>query len=267
VHFAGQPCDMKEIFRLKEKFGFSVIEDSCHALGGEYLDTKIGSCTFCDLSVFSFHPVKHITTGEGGAVVGNDERFYEKLLMFRNHGMHKKSEMFINRELAFDMDGEQNTWYYEMAEVGHNYRITDIQCALGVSQIEKIDQFVHRRRSIAEMYNEGFTDNYLIRTPYEKNGVKSAYHLYVLQIDFESLGKSRNQVMQELRDVGIGSQVLYIPVHLQPYYSDKYGYKLGDFPEAEDYYFHCLSIPMFPGLTDQEVAYVIEHVNRIVSDR
>tara|TARA_B100000315_G_C14556033_1_gene578201 strand:+ start:698 stop:1891 length:1194 start_codon:yes stop_codon:yes gene_type:complete len=265
VHMAGHSVDMEAIFELKKKFGFSIIEDACHALGGEYKGTKVGSCTFSDLSTFSFHPVKHITTAEGGAVTSNDKELYKKLLRYRNHGMHKDSEDFINKELAFDKKRSPNIWYYEMPDIGHNYRITDIQCALGISQLRKNERFVNSRRRIAQEYNNGFKTNPLITTPFENKITKHVYHLYTILIDFQKLGKSRNQAMKELRDINVGTQVLYIPVHLQPYYTNKYGYKLGDFKISEDYYKDCLSIPMFPTLSDLEVEYIIDNINNVIS--
>ena len=265
VHMAGHSADMAPIFDLKKKYGFHIIEDACHALGGEYKDTKVGSCTFSEMSIFSFHPVKHITTGEGGAVTTNDKELYKKLLRYRNHGMHKDSEDFINKKLAFDKEGSPNLWYYEMPEIGHNYRITDIQCALGISQLKKNDNFIHSRRKIAEEYNKGFKANTLITTPFENEGTKHVFHLYTILIDFNKLGKNRSEVMQELRDVNIGSQVLYIPVHLQPFYAQKYGFKLGDFKISETYYQGCLSIPMFPALSNLEVEYIIDTINTVIS--
>tara|TARA_B100000315_G_C14474731_1_gene540056 strand:- start:610 stop:1149 length:540 start_codon:yes stop_codon:yes gene_type:complete len=179
--------------------------------------------------------------------------------------MHKEADLFQNQELAFDSNGDQNMWYYEMAEVGHNYRITDLQCALGLSQLKRNDDSVERRRAIAKEYSKAFAENEFIRTPVEKPYVKHAYHLYTILIDFDSLGKTRNTVMKELKKLRVGTQVLYIPVHLQPYYANKYGYKLGDFPIAEDYYRHCLSIPMFHGLELHEVENVIDCINKVIS--
>jgi UDP-4-amino-4,6-dideoxy-N-acetyl-beta-L-altrosamine transaminase len=264
VHLAGHSADMQSIFQLKEKYGFHIIEDACHAPGGKYGQQKVGSCHFSDMSIFSFHPVKHMTAGEGGMVTTNNEDLYKKLLRFRIHGMHKDPSLYQNKELAYDPDGELNMWYYEMFEVGHNYRITDIQCALGLSQLKKNDKGVDKRRLIASQYNEAFRDNMFIKTPIEKTNVKHAYHLYTILVDFDELGKSRNAVMKELRDQKIGTQVLYIPVHLQPYYANKYGTKWGDFPMAEDYYDHCLSIPMFPGLEANEVQHVIDCINKVI---
>jgi len=265
VHLAGHSADMQAMFDLKEKYGFHIIEDACHAPGGMYNNTKIGSCKYSDMSIFSFHPVKHITTAEGGMITTNDEQLYNKLLRFRTHGMHKDPALFQNKTLAFDANGDQNIWYYEMFEVGHNYRITDIQCALGSSQLSKNDNSVKKRRSIASRYNAQFRNNPYITTPKEQSNVKHAYHLYTVLIDFEKLGKTRNTVMGELRDLKIGTQVLYIPVHLQPYYANKYRYKMGDFPYSENYYAHCLSIPMFHGLESEEVEYVIKCVNSVIA--
>jgi len=179
--------------------------------------------------------------------------------------MHKDPSLFQNKELAFDVNGDQNIWYYEMLEVGYNYRITDIQCALGLSQLSKNDNSVKKRRSIASRYNTKFRDNPYITTPKEQSNVKHAYHLYTVLIDFNKLGKTRNIVMGELRDLKIGTQVLYIPVHLQPYYANKYRYKMGDFPYSESYYANCLSIPMFHGLESEEVEYVIKCVNSVIA--
>ena len=265
VHLAGHSADMQSIYQLKEKYGFQIIEDACHAPGGKYRDHKVGSCEFSDMSVFSFHPVKHMTTGEGGMITTNNENLYKKLLRLRIHGMHKDPSLFQNKELAYAPDGELNMWYYEMFEVGYNYRITDIQCALGLSQLKKNDKGIEKRRLIASKYNEAFCENKLIQTPIEKHNVKHAYHLYTISVDFEELGKSRNAVMKELRDFKIGTQVLYIPVHLQPYYAKKYSYKWGDFPASEDYYNQCLSIPMFHGLETHEVEYVIDCIKKVIA--
>jgi len=267
VHMSGHPANLEAIFELKKKFGFKIIEDSCHALGGYYKKKKIGSCTYSDISTFSFHPVKAITTGEGGMITTNNKEIYDSLLKLRTHGIHKNVNFFINKEMAFDNNKNANTWYYEMTELGLNYRITDIQSALGENQLRKIDQFIDMRRKIAKTYNIGFAKNDLITTPTESSNVVHAYHLYTILIDFEKLGKIRNQVMQELKAENIGTQVLYIPVHLQPYYSKKYGFKKGDFPTAEKYYQNCLSIPIFPHLKEHEVNHVINKINLIISKK
>lgn len=264
VHFAGQCADMKSIKTMQEKYGFRVIEDACHALGATQGTSKVGSCEFSDLTVFSFHPVKHITLGEGGAITTNNEQLYRRLLRFRTHGIHKEASLFVNHDLAYDDEGKQNLWYYEMSELGLNYRITDIQCALGLSQLSKLSSFVESRRHIASTYNSKLKSIPLITTPHESVSTKHAYHLYTLLIDYKSLGRSRNSLMYSLRSHGIGTQVLYIPVHLQPYYARKYGYKFGDFPNAENYYERCLSIPIFPSMSSGEVDYVVRKLESLI---
>lgn len=270
VHFSGLPCDMEAIKKIAEDHDLVIIEDACHALGAEWQDIngkwhKVGSCSHSDMTVFSFHPVKHITTGEGGAVLTNNEKFYEKLLFFRNHGITKDTEKFTNKDLAFSLNPESlihnpNPWYYEMYGLGFNYRLTDIQCALGRSQLKKLDSFITRRREIAAIYSKAFEDVEYIKIPIEPKGRRSAYHLYVLQIDFEKLGKSRADVMNELRGKGIGTQVHYIPLHLQPYYKRSFGCKKGDYPAAEGYYDKTLSLPVYPRMTDKEIEKVADSV-------
>ena len=265
VHMCGHSANLEEIYKLKKKYDFKIIEDACHALGGFYKKHRIGSCYYSDISTFSFHPVKSITSGEGGMITTNNKKIYESLLKFRTHGIHKNKNDFLNHEMAFDNKGKVNSWYYEMPELGFNYRITDIQAALGESQLKKITKFIKKRRKIAKAYNLGFSKNDLIITPSESSEVTHSYHLYTILINFEKLGKSRNTVMQELKNNKIGTQVLYIPIHLQPYYLEKYGFKNGDFPIAEKYYKNCLSIPIFPYLKDHEVNHVINKINSIIS--
>ncbi len=267
VHMSGHPANLQEIYKLKKKYDFHVIEDACHALGGFYKNTKIGSCKYSDLSTFSFHPIKSITTGEGGMITTNNKNTYKKLLNLRSHGIHKNTNDFYNKKIAFDKKGNPNMWYYEMNELGYNYRITDIQSALGESQLKKINKFINLRRKVAKIYNEGFAKNDLIETPIENSDVKHAYHLYTILINFKKLGKSRNEIMKVLKKNNIGTQVLYIPVHLQPYYLKKYGFKRGQFPFAEKYYDRCLSLPIFANLKKNEVNYVINKVNSIISTK
>lgn len=264
VHMTGHSADMQKIYSLKKKYDFKIIEDSCHALGGRYKNRKIGSCFFSDISTFSFHSVKPITTGEGGMITTNDKKIYRKLLKFRTHGIHKNSNEFRNKSMAFDNNGKPNMWYYEMSALGYNYRITDIQAALGNSQLKKINKFYKTRNEIAKIYNKGFSKNPLISTPKVFKDVKHAYHLYTIIIDFKRLKKTRNEVMLSLKKFNIGTQVLYIPVHLQPYYKKKYNYKLGDFPKAENYYKNCLSIPIFYGMKKKEINLVINKINNII---
>lgn len=257
VDFAGQPAQMEEIYKIAKENNLHVIEDAAHAIGSVYPDgSKVGSCKYSDLTTFSFHPVKTITTGEGGAITTNDEKLYQKLLLLRSHG--------ITKDLSL-MSENPGPWYYEMQELGFNYRMTDVQAALGISQLKKLNSFVARRREIVAKYNAAFSgqENYFV--PIEQEGNFSAFHLYVLQIDFTKIGKTRKQVMLELSEKNIGTQVHYIPVHLQPYYKERYNYKAGDFPVAEEYYKKCLSLPLYPKMTDEEVDYVIKSIKETLS--
>lgn len=269
VDFAGLPCDMEAIRKIAGEHDLIIIEDACHALGAEYRQgdewLRVGSCSHPDMTVFSFHPVKHITTGEGGAVLTNNEKFYEKLLLFRNHGITKDPEKFTNKDLAFSHNPESlihnpNPWYYEMQELGFNHRITDIQCALGISQLRKLDSFVSRRREIASAYNDAFKNITYIKVPTQPEDRKSAWHLYVVQIDFGRINKSRASVMNALREKGIGTHVHYIPVYLQPFYRSKLGYKEGACSMAESYYKMTLSLPIYPGMGNNDVNKVIDSV-------
>lgn len=256
VHFAGLPCDMEKINTIAKKHNLHIIEDAAHAIGSQYADgSYIGNCKYSDMTVFSFHPVKTITTAEGGAVTTNDEKLYQKLLMLRSHGV-TKDELILTQN--------PGPWYYEMHSLGFNYRMTELQAALGVSQLNKLDFFKKRRREVIAMYNKAFADMRYLKTPVEPDDVCSCFHLYVTQIDFESLGKSRAQVMKELREKGIGTQVHYIPVPTQPYYKNTFGYKDGDYPVAEKYYEQELSLPLYPGLSDDDVYTVIKAVKEVI---
>lgn len=256
VHFAGLPCEMEEISAIAKKNNLHVIEDAAHAIGSQYADgSYVGNCKYSDMTVFSFHPVKTITTAEGGAVTTNSDELYQKLLMLRSHGVTKDESILTKNP---------GPWYYEMHSLGFNYRMTDMQAALGVTQLQKLDFFKKRRREVIAMYNKAFVDMKYLKTPYEPDNVCSCFHLYVTQIDFESLGKSRAQVMKELRDKGIGTQVHYIPVSTQPFYKNTFGYKDGDFPVAEKYYEQELSLPLYPGLSDDDVDTVIKAVKEVI---
>jgi len=258
VDFAGQPCDFDEIKKITQKYNLWIIEDAAHALGAEYKGKKIGGLS--DLTIFSFHPVKAITTGEGGAIVTNNKALYEKLIMLRTHGVTKE-----NSKLKTQNDEAKSAqWYYEMQELSYNYRITDFQCALGISQLKKLDRFIQRRREIAWAYNEAFKDINEITIPCEKHGVKSAYHLYVLQIDFGKLGKTRKQLFDYMEEKRIFLQVHYIPVHLQPYYREKLGYRIGNFPVAENYYQKAISLPLYPKMDKGDIEFVITTLKRFL---
>lgn len=256
VHFAGLPCEMDKISEIAQKHNLHIIEDAAHAIGSQYADgSYVGNCKYSDMTVFSFHPVKTITTGEGGAVTTNDQALYQKLLMLRSHGTTKNENILTKKP---------GPWYYEMQSLGFNYRMTDMQAALGYSQLQKLDFFKKRRREIVAAYNKAFAGMQHLKTPVEPENVSSCFHLYAIQIDFSALGKSRTQVMQELRDKGIGTQVHYIPVHTQPFYKNTFGYKDGDYPVAEKYYEQELSLPLYPGMSDEDVENVIKAVKEVV---
>ncbi len=240
---------MDKILKIAAKHKLLVIEDAAHALGSEYKGRKVGS--FADMTIFSFHPVKAITTGEGGAVLTNNKDFYEKLKILRHHGIVKKPE--------------KGGWYYEIESPGHNYRITDFQCALGLSQLKKIDKFIKRRREIVAEYNGAFKNIKEIITPTERNYVKSAWHIYVIQLCLDRLKVGRREIFKELQEQGLGVQVHYIPLHLQPFYREKFGYKIGDFPIAEKYYERALTLPLFPKMNDKEIERVIKTVKKVIN--
>ena len=252
------------VITAEKKYGHKiyVIEDACHALGSLYKNKKVGSCAFSDMTVMSFHPVKHITTGEGGVVLTNEEYLLKKLRLLRSHGITSEPEEFINKDLAFTIQNSKlkNPWYYEQIALGYNYRITDIQCALGISQLKKLAQFSKRRREIVNQYNAAFRNLEFIQIPFEADSCDSNFHLFVLLFDFEKMDIERCQFMAELQQKGIQTQVHYIPVHLQPFYSKHFGTNPGDYPNAEQYYQECLSIPLFPMLKDSEVEYIIKTI-------
>ena len=226
---------------LKQRYNITILEDNAHAIGATYDGIKAGSCVNSDISIFSFHPVKHLTTAEGGAITTNSKELYEKLLALRGHGMIKTPEM--------------KPWEYEMQELGFNYRITDIQCALGISQLKKLPTFVERRFEIAKRYDRAFEKS-IVKPLYTFNG-KSSYHLYVVQVDFNSLPISKVELFNKLREKNIGIQLHYIPINKQPYYK-KLGYGEENTPNMDRYYKECFSLPMYPLLSDEEQEYVIK---------
>lgn len=242
VHYTGQPCEMDKILEIAKKYNLTVIEDGAHALGADYKGRKIGSIG--DMTTFSFHPVKHITTGEGGMIVTNDEELYKRLLLFRSHGI-TRNEDWMNRN-----DG---AWYYEQLELGFNYRITDIQCALGVSQLKRLDAFIVRRRELVERYNQAFSEVEGVKIPYQQEDCNSSWHLYVIQV------KHRKEVFDKLRKTGIGVNVHYIPVYKHPFYQ-KNGYQSIRCKNAESLYEHIISLPLYPDLTNKQQDYVIDKV-------
>ncbi|HHV71414.1 MAG TPA: UDP-4-amino-4,6-dideoxy-N-acetyl-beta-L-altrosamine transaminase [Clostridia bacterium] len=253
VDFTGQPAALDEIKSIAEKHGLIVIEDAAHALGAKYKGKKIGS--IADLTEFSFHPVKHITTGEGGVITTNDENYYQKLTLFRTHGITR------DRALMTENEGE---WYYQQLELGYNYRITDIQCALGISQLNKLDRFISRRKEIAAKYNEAFKDVEGIIIPYQSEKADSSWHLYIIQLELDKLSVGRKEVFEALRAENIGVNVHYIPIYYHPYYQ-KLGYKKGLCPNAEKLYERIITLPLFPKMTDQDVEDVIQAVEKVIN--
>ena len=254
VDFAGYPLNLEAFRKLADTYGIWIIEDACHAPGGFFKDSKgrrqyCGNGNWADVSVFSFHPVKHIATGEGGMVTTNSKELYDKLCLYRTHGITKDSKLLTENH---------GGWYYEMQELGFNYRITDFQAALGISQLKRADAGLKRRQLIARRYNEAFAKNDNIKTPFVSDDVFHAYHLYIIQVE-DRLG-----LYNYLREQGIYAQVHYVPLHLMPYYAQR-GNKKGDFPVVEDYYEHCLSLPIYPTLTDEEQSYVIANVLRFLN--
>ncbi len=264
VHFAGAPCDMEAISGLAKKAGAVVIEDAAHALGATYpAGGRVGNNAYADMTIFSFHPVKLIAAGEGGMITTNSDALHDKLMRLRNHGIHKSEGGNLNHDLAFT-DGKINPWYYEMQELGFHYRLTDLQAALGNSQMKKIDRFLARRRALVARYDAAFSGLSRAKPVQASLRKESAHHLYVLRCDFRKAGRSRGDVMALLREAGVGTQVHYIPVHLQPFYA-QFGFKAGDFPVAEKFYEEALSLPLYPALTDTEQDRVIASVSAVLS--
>lgn len=263
VHFAGLPCDMSSIKALADKVGAVVIEDAAHALGASYPDGKrVGSCVNSLMTIFSFHPVKAIAAGEGGMITTNDEVIYRKLLRLRSHGINKVGDP-LQLPLEALTDGHPNPWYYEMQELGYHYRITDVQCGLALSQFKKLDSFISRRRELAKKYDVAFAEMQNCRPAQLFGRDFSGHHLYVLRINFASIGLTRGQFMQELRTRGIGSQVHYIPVPSQPHYR-RLGHSPELYPNAQSYYHQALSIPLFYDLTDDQQLQIINAIKELV---
>jgi UDP-4-amino-4,6-dideoxy-N-acetyl-beta-L-altrosamine transaminase len=242
VHLSGQSCDMKEIYNLSLKYKFKIIEDASHSIGAEYLDKKVGSCCYSNITIFSFHPVKIITTGEGGMALTNDSKLAAKMYQLRSHGITRHPE---------EMEGliEDGAWYYQQIDLGFNYRMTDIQAALGLSQLNRLDEFVEKRHTLANRYNEILKDIPVI-LPFQKSYCYSSLHLYIIRIP-RTQTLNRQEVFERLRYHGVGVNVHYIPIYRQPYYK-QFGYEYTDFPEAESYYSQAISIPLYPTLTEEQ---------------
>lgn len=253
VDFTGQPVELDTILDLAKKHNLVVIEDAAHALGATYKDRKVGS--IADMTMFSFHPVKHITTGEGGIITTNNKNYYEKLLQFRSHGITRNHDQLINKN--------EGPWYYEMQFLGYNYRMTDFQAALGLSQLKKNDKFVEIRKQYVDLYNKAFEQHKFVDPPYLKTGCDSSWHLYVIRLKLDELNADRKEIFEALISENIGVNVHYIPVHLLPYYSDL-GYQKGICPNAEKLYEEIITLPLYPAMDKQDIEDVIDAVNRVI---
>ena len=253
VHMCGQPCDMRSIHALSKRYGFKIIEDASHAIGANYLGESTGNCRYSDITVFSFHPVKIITTAEGGMALTNDNQLADKMNLCRSHGITRDQHL-----MTHESDGP---WYYQQIDIGFNYRMTELQGALGVSQMKRLDNFIDRRRSIAERYDYLLKDLSL-RVPCQHHDCKSSFHLYVIRLHLEKLQHTKKHIFEFLRKQGIGVNLHYIPVHTQPYFQ-KMGFKTSDFPEAEKYYEEAISLPIYHGMSDEQQNFIVEKLIEI----
>lgn len=254
VHLAGQSCDMERIYNLSQEYGFTVLEDASHAIGADYKDTKVGSCKYSDMTVFSFHPVKIITTGEGGMVLTNNEELYRKLILYRSHG--------ITRDTTLMTHASDGPWYYQQVDLGYNYRMTEMQAALGLSQMDRVDEFVARRRYLVSRYNDLLAD-LPIRTPYVADSTKPSWHLYIARVNFEKAGLTKKELFAKMKEKGITLNLHYIPVHTQPYY-EFLGFKKGDFPVSEKYYNEAFTLPLYYSLTDEQQDEVVTALKAVL---
>jgi len=255
VHFAGQSCDMKRIYSLSREYNFKIIEDASHAIGGKYLGKPIGGCQYSDITVFSFHPVKIITTAEGGMATSNDATLAERMRLLRSHGVTRDPNLIFN-----EVEGP---WFYEQISLGFNYRMTDIQGALGISQMIRLDEFVAKRHILFERYNRLLNDDFPLIKPYQDQDNYSSLHLYPIQINFDKIIKSRLKIFKELQNSNIGVNVHYIPIHTQPYFQ-KLGFKKGDFPISVSYYNRAISIPLMQSMTLEQQDEVIEALTKVL---
>jgi UDP-4-amino-4,6-dideoxy-N-acetyl-beta-L-altrosamine transaminase len=247
VHFSGQSCEMKRVFELAQKYNFTVIEDASHAIGAEYKDTKVGSCKYSDMTVFSFHPVKIITTGEGGMVLTNSSDLYKKLCLYRSHGITRDESV---------LEKNDGPWYYEQVDLGFNYRMTDMQAALGYSQMNRLNEFVRRRKYLANRYNE-LLGNLSVKLPIQHQDAISSWHIYVLRVDFGQVQTTKKELFTKMKKKGIVLNMHYIPVHTQPYYKGL-GSQEGDFPVSEKYYTEAFTLPLYYSLTDKEQDIIVD---------
>lgn len=246
VHLTGQSCEMDKIHKLSIEYGFKIIEDASHAIGGKYKGEPIGNCKYSDITVFSFHPVKIVTTAEGGTCSTNSDELNEKINLLRTHGITRDEHIMVNES--------HGPWYYEQVGLGFNYRMTDIQAALGYSQLDRLDTYISKRHEISNLYRK-LLSSLDVKLPHQLNECYNSYHLFVVQVQEEK----RKEIFDKMREAGIGVNVHYLPVHLHPYYKSL-GFKSGDFPVSESYYSQAISIPMFPTITDEEIQYVCERL-------
>ncbi|AMB85436.1 UDP-4-amino-4,6-dideoxy-N-acetyl-beta-L-altrosamine transaminase [Pseudomonas agarici] len=254
VHLCGQPCDMQAIHALSQRYGFKIIEDASHAIGGKYQGEFIGNCRYSDITVFSFHPVKIITTAEGGMALTNDGELANKMALLRSHGITRDPS-----QMTHEADGP---WYYQQIDLGFNYRMTELQAALGVTQMERLDLYVARRHQLARRYDD-LLANLPVTTPWQHSESYSGLHLYVIRLQLDQIKKTHRQVFDSLRELGIGVNLHYIPVHTQPHY-ERMGFKPEDFPQAQTYYREAISIPMFQTMTDKQQDEVITALHKAV---
>lgn len=254
VHLCGQPCDMQSIHALAQRYGFKVIEDASHAIGGKYQGEFIGNCRYSDITVFSFHPVKIITTAEGGMALTNDAELANRMALLRSHGITRDPA-----QMTHEADGP---WYYQQIDLGFNYRMTELQAALGVTQMERLDHYIARRHQLARRYDD-LLASLPVTTPWQHPDSYSGLHLYVIRLQLEKIGKTHRQVFEALRELGIGVNLHYIPVHTQPYYQ-RMGFRHGDFPEAESYYAEAISLPMFQTMSEAQQDEVVAAVRKAV---
>ena len=265
VHFTGNPVNQEKLKHIKQKYKITIVEDACHAIGANFYSIKVGSCQYSTASVFSFHPVKHITTGEGGMLTTNNKALYEKLIELRSHGITKKNANFTNKKLAYDKSSKPNPWYQEMNSLGFNYRMSDIQASLGISQLKKLNNFVKKRQQLAVIYDKAFfkTKNIQPLYPFTKN---SSYHLYIVKINFNNLSITKAKLFELMKQKNIGLQVHYIPINWQPYYKS-IGYGKEKLPKTYQYYNQCISLPLYPSLTRKQQKWVIANLVNITDKK
>lgn len=257
VHLCGQPCDMERVYQLSKKYGFSIIEDASHAIGGKYKNQPIGNCQYSDITIFSFHPVKIITTAEGGVATTKSKELAQKMELLRSHGITRDSEL-----MTHEPDGP---WYYQQVDLGYNYRMTEMQAALGVSQIKRLSSITKSRHEIANRYNEKLA-GLPVTVPFQMQESYSGLHLYVIRLKLDEIKPTHLEVFKALRAANVGVNLHYIPVHLQPYYQANFNFQIGDFPQAEQYYKEAISLPLYPDLTREEQDYIVDTLEGILKN-